>query len=108
MIEKLGPDSQHEGHHWVKQQLRDLALLKRIAIESVQWYRETEAGEPDVEGLPPMRDTDVLEFHVAEKRYRIGFLRSTVKDCEHANYVSERPHVLEQLQEEVRRIKRTL
>ena len=108
MIEELGPDSQHEGHHWVKEQLGDLALLKHIAIESVQWYRETEAGEPDVEGLQPMRDTDVLEFHVAEKRYRIEFLRSTVEDCEHAYYVSERPNVMEQLKEELRRIKRTL
>ena len=101
MIEELGPDSQHKGHDWVKQELGDLALLKRIAIESVQWYRETE-------DLPPMRDTDVLEFHVAEKRYRIELLRSTVEDCEHANYVSERPHVREQLKEELRRIKRTL
>ena len=105
MIEELGPDSQHKGHDWVKQELKDLALLKHIAVESVQWYRETAPGEPDVEGL---RDTDILKFHVAEKRYRIEFLRSTLEDCEHANYVSERPHVLEQLQEEVRRIKRTL
>ncbi len=108
MIEELGPDSQHKGHDWVKQKLKDLALLKHIAVESVQWYRETAPGEPDVEGLPALRDTDILKFHVAEKRYRIEFLRSTLKDCEHANYVSERPHVTEQLKEELRRIKRTL
>jgi len=107
MLEELGPDRQHKGHDWVKQQLRDLALLKHIAIESVQWYRETEAGEPDVEGRQPMRDTDVLEFDVAEKHYRIEFPRSTVEDCGQADYLSERPNVMKQLKEELRQIKGT-